>query len=265
MRRLMLTCVVVPVLWICSLASAHETWIVPSRFDTKVGEEVRFDITTGTEFPAPEMVVKPERIAKSGWRLGQQPGEVAEFREGDKSLIVTQAFPQPGVATVWVALKPREIDLADDKVVEYLDEIGATDELRKTWQARKGQGIWKESYAKHAKTFVAVGEPAGDESWGTPVGMQLELLPVSNPFAARTGQKFSVRILREGKPLPRWPIGLVVQGQTKRQFETSDADGKVTFTLRHAGDALLFAVHLRPQGEGSRWQSDFTTLTLKVR
>ena len=188
-----------------------------------------------------------------------------ELREGDKSLIVARSFPKNGVATVWVDLKPREIELTEDKVTEYLDEIGATDELRTLWQARKGRGKWQESYAKHAKTIVAVGDTAGDQSWATPVGMPLELVPISNPLTARSEQKLTVQILREGKPLPRWPIGMIVKGQQRRQFETSDAEGKVTFALRQAGEALLYAVHLRPQGDGPRWQSDFTTLTLKVR
>jgi uncharacterized GH25 family protein len=245
--------------------SAHETWIMPSTFTTKPEEEVRFDVTTGMEFPASETAVRPARIARSSWRLGKERGELTEFREGDKSLAVARAFPQPGVATVWVELKPRDIELSDEKVAEYLDEIGATEGVRKRWLAQKGRAAWKETYTKHAKTIVAVGDPAGDGSWGTPVGMKLELVPVSSPFAARSGQKYAVQLLLDGKPLPRWPVGLMVKGQKERVFETSDADGKATFSLRHVGKALIFAVHLSPGGEGQRWQSDFTTLTLRAR
>jgi uncharacterized GH25 family protein len=246
-------------------AAAHETWIMPSTFAAKPKEEVRFDVTTGMEFPSPETAVRPARVARSGWRLGKERGDLTEFREGDKSLAVTRGFPQPGFAAVWLELKPRDIELSDEKVAEYLDEIGATEGVRKGWLAQKGRVAWKETYTKHAKTVVAVGDPAGDESWGTLVGMKLELVPVSSPFAARSGQKHTVQLLLDGKPLPRWPVGLTVKGHKERVFETSDADGKATFSLRHTGETLIFAVHLRPDGKAQRWQSDFTTLTLKAR
>lgn len=265
MRLLLVALVLLPGLLLGTAASAHETWIMPSTFAAKTGEDVRFDITTGTEFPTSEMAISRARIVKSGWRLRNERGEVMEFREGDKSLTVARAFPKPGVATVWLELKPRDIELSDEKVTEYLDEIGATEGVRMIWQAQKGRVAWKETYAKHAKTIVAVGDPTGDGSWGTPVGMKLELLPVDSPFAARSGQKYAVQILLDGKPLSRCPIGLVFKGQKERVFETSDADGKVTFSLRRAGEALIFAVHLRPDGERQHWQSDFTTLTLKAR
>ena len=92
------------------------------------------------------------------------------------------------MATVWLDLKPKDITLDDGQVAEYLDEIGATDELRSEWAVRKGRVPWKETYTKHAKSFVAVrGGDGDDRSWAEGVGSALEIVPATSPFAVEVG------------------------------------------------------------------------------
>ena len=261
MRHALLAVVLVPI----ATASAHETWIMSSAFAAKAGEEARLDVTTGMEFPTFETAVRAERIANASYRLGKDRVELKSFKAQDKSLAITQSFPKSGIATVWLDLKPREIELSDEKVAEYLDEIGATAEVRKTWAVQKGRIPWKETYTKHAKTFIAVGNPGDDRSWKTPVDMKLEIVPISDPFSAVAGKDFVARLLADGKPLAKAPIGLMSKSMKGRVFETTDADGKATFALRDAGEAMLFAVHLRLDKDGQRWLSDFTTMTFRVR
>jgi uncharacterized GH25 family protein len=261
MRFILLALVLLPF----ATVSAHETWIVPATFAAKVGEEVRLDVSTGMAFPAFETAVRAERIAKASYRLGKESVELKEFKAQDKSLAITKSFPKNGVATVWIDLKPRDIELSDEKVAEYLDEIGATADLRKTWAGQKGRIPWKETYTKHAKTFVAVGNVGEDRSWETPVAMKLELVPISDSFAAVVGKDFMVRLLADSKPVANAPIGLMSKSMKGRVFATTDTDGKATFTLRHSGAAMFFAVHLRFDKDAQRWHSDFTTLTFGIR
>ncbi len=42
---------------------------------------------------------------------------------GEKALQTKAVFAQPGIVTVWLEAKPKEIDLTDDQVREYFDEI----------------------------------------------------------------------------------------------------------------------------------------------
>ena len=247
MRYSLLALMLVPM----ATASAHETWIMPATFAAKVGEEVRLDVSTGMAFPTFDTAVRAERISQANYRLGKERGELKSFKAQDKSLAITQSFSKTGVAAVWLDLKPRDIELSDEKVAEYLDEIGATAELRKTWAAQKGRIAWKETYTKHAKTFLVVGKSGEDQSWKTPVEMKLEIVPISDPFSAVVGKDFTVRLLADGKPLAGAPIGLMNKSMKGRAFETTDSDGKATFTLRHSGEALLFAVHLRLRRMGN--------------
>jgi uncharacterized GH25 family protein len=246
-------------------ALAHETWLLPASFAAKEGEEIHIDATTGEHFPTFETSIRPDRIAILSARLGMKQLDLKTFEPKDKSLSIRQSFPNSGLATVWLELKPKDIELSDAKVAEYLDDIAATDDVRGSWAAQKGKAPWRETYVKHAKTWVAVGDPKDDASWQTPVGMKLELVPLGSPFSATSGKDFGVQLLADGKPLPKWPIGLMIKGMKEHELVVSDAEGKATFRLTQAGEAMIFTVHLRQEAKSQHWQSDFTTITFAVR
>jgi len=249
-------------------AFAHETWLTPSAFRAAAGERVRLDLSSGMGFPRLESPIRAERIAKAAFRLAGAQAALTGFEAGTESLRIHQAFPRDGVATIWLDLKPKEIELTDDQVTEYLDEIDARPEVRSAWAARKGQAPWRETYVKHAKTFVVVGGSGSDASWGEPVGSMLELVPKTSPAGLRAGGRLAVRLLAQGRPLPGLPVGLMVEGKPGRVFQTTDGQGEAVFSIpqmRQAGRAMLFAVRLVPAGDGTSWSSDFCTMTFAVR
>lgn len=249
----------------CVCALAHETWMIPSSFSAKVGEEVRLDVSSGMAFPRLESPIRAQRVAGARYRLGRVNARVAALKTSKTSLELRQAFTNAGVATVWLDLKPKEIALADDQVAEYLDEIGATDELRSVWARRKGRVPWKETYTKHAKSFVAVGAANDDRSWAEGIGSTLELIPTTSPFTVEVGGELTVELQAGGKPLANFPVGLMVDGSTERVFRTTNTGGRATFPVAREGRALLFAVRLVPAPDGSSWNSDFCTMTFAIQ
>jgi hypothetical protein len=66
-------------------APAHETWVLPSKFVATPGEEVRFDVTSGMTFPAPESPIRADRVASAAYSLNEVEGEIHEFEAGDTS------------------------------------------------------------------------------------------------------------------------------------------------------------------------------------
>jgi uncharacterized GH25 family protein len=247
-----------------AVASAHETWLLPASFSTPPDREVALDLTSGMKFPTNEYAIIANRIAKAGLRLGTNNVALKDFKPLDQSLRLTPQLPREGLATVWVELHPLALELADDKVTEYLEEIGATDETRAAWARLKGHHPWTETYTKFAKTFIAVGNVRSDQSWREPVGMGLEIVPVSNPLELRVGQTACFKLLAKGKPLAAAPIGLMAEGATGRTFRKTDKAGFVTFPIERTGKTLIFAVDLRSAKNGTSWESDFTTLTVQV-
>jgi hypothetical protein len=169
-------------------------------------------------------------------------------------------------AGAWTTPAPKILELTPPKVIEYLDEIGASPEIRAAWKGGGAKRRWRESYTKHAKTFVRVGEPAEDRSWAEPAGLGLELVPEKDPTALRAGDELPVRLLRQGAPLPAFPIGLVREGDPHGTLQKTDAEGRTVFRLTQAGRWLLRATDLRRATKpGLEWESDFTTLTFEVR
>ncbi len=243
-------------------ASAHETWLAPASFAPEPGTQVTFSLTSGMKFPALEHAIRPERIRIARFRQGTLETDLGSSSSARSALQFQAAFPAAGFVAAWVTLEPRTLELTDAKVREYFAEINASPEIRDHWAQRKGRRKWKETYTKHAKTFLRVGDAPPDASWEKPVGLLLEFVPLQNPVTLKVGEHAGFLLLENGNPLRNCAVGLLFEGNPKRQFQTTDAEGRVTFELARPGQALFYAVQLRANGE--EWQSDFTTLTLSV-
>lgn len=246
------------------VSSAHDTWLLARRASVPPGTVARLDLTSGMTFPVLDYAIKPERVNLARCRLNGKTFEVARS-SASKSLALRVRLPDEGVATLWVELNPKSLELTPKQVEEYFDEINAPAQFRQSWM-NGGKKRWREIYTKHAKTFMKVGESVADHSWVEPVGMALEIVPEKNPTTIRAGDEFPVRVLRNGLPLPNFSLGIVREGNSFSEFQTTDAEGRVTFRLARSGKWLLRGTELRPSNKPeTEWESDFTTLTIEVQ
>jgi uncharacterized GH25 family protein len=255
----------VAVLLLASKVQAHETWLMPKGFQIKPGEELQVELTSGMRFPSPEHAIGRERMARAQLRLGVVSTDFEQFQKGAVTLDLKVRPASAGLATVALQLLPRTLELDDEKVREYLDEIDAPAEIREAWDEQKGKQTWKETYTKYAKTFVLVGEPPSDDTWRTPVGLGFELVPLENPFERHAGDTASFELFHEGKPLAGQPVGLIFEDETRRTFRVSDMNGRVKLPVNRSGRFLVFAVNLRHDEQKAQWVSDFTTLTAEAK
>ena len=240
---------------------AHDTWLLAQRAQRAEGGPVTLDLTSGMAFPTLDYAVKPERVSRAACRLGAKTSDLKR-RPAPHSLRFTTRLEAPGVAACWVALGPKTLELTPEKVTEYFEEIDPPAAIRQAWAAAGPKRRWRETYVKHAKTFVRVGPPGSGRSWAEPVGLGLEIVPQSDPTALRPSGELPVQLLKKGKPLAGLALALVREGDPKAVFQTTDAEGRARFQVPRSGRYLLRATELRPAG--SAWESDFTTLTLTV-
>lgn len=246
-------------------AFAHDTWLIPDRFHTEPGGSVTLDLTSGMAFPALDVAPKRERIQAVSCRLGGRTFELQDFEAGPNSLRMKAALPDSGVAAIWVKSPPKEIELKADEVQHYLEEIDAPATVRQQWAGTKEPKRWLESYSKHSKTFVRVGDAKTDTSWREPVGMFLEIVPEKDPTSLKAGDDFPVRVFKDGKPLGDFSLGMVAEGDAKGLIKKTDATGRASFTLGKNGRWLLRGTDLRKSSKKDiDWESDFTTLTIKL-
>ena len=156
-------------------AFAHDTWLLPSTLRVPVGRQVSLSLTSGMAFPADVFAIQPARVLRAEARLAGVTTALTGARRAARALRYGWTPTRAGVATLAVELAPKTLTLTPDKIDEYLDEIGASPALRATWASIPAPKQWRESYAKHAATFVRVGNPVGDSSWSQPVGLGLEI------------------------------------------------------------------------------------------
>ncbi|MCU0619774.1 MAG: DUF4198 domain-containing protein, partial [Gemmatimonadaceae bacterium] len=220
----------------------------------------------------------PERVDRAEVRLGEAvtPLVVGGAVRGALAFR-TEPLAAAGVATASVSLAPRTLTLTRAQVAHYLDEIGADSAVRAAYA--RGDGTWTETYVKHTKTFVRVGDGGADTSWRAPLGQRLELVPHVDPTTLRAGRTLAVRLLRCGAPLAGQAVGWVRGGSTRARMATTDADGTVRIALDRPGRWLVrtttlhrrdgatggCALPVDPAAPDAEWRSDFATLVLEVR
>ena len=92
-------------------ARAHDTWLLPAKFRAAAGGKVELALTSGMAYPASETAMDPARIERSGLRLGGKTTALTVGEKGKDSLALAGAIPSAGVATLFVELHPRTLDL----------------------------------------------------------------------------------------------------------------------------------------------------------
>jgi uncharacterized GH25 family protein len=246
-------------------AEAHDTWLLAPPASAPRGGRVALELTSGGAFAAPDHAIEPDRIAAAFQRIGSTRAPLKVGGRGKKALAIEADGSQPGVAAVWVALHPKVLELEPELVTEYLDEIAAAERVGPKWAARPEPKTWRETYRKHAKTFVTIGSAPADATWAEPVGLALEIVPQADPTRLRKGDSFPVRVLKDGTPLAGFSIRAAAAGAAGGVFAKTDAGGNAVFVLDRPGAWLLAGTDLRESASrAGEWESDFTTLTVHV-
>jgi uncharacterized GH25 family protein len=252
-------CVIAGVLALASPAAAHDTWIVPRRAVVP-GRLVMFVVTSGAAFPAVEYGPRADRVADGGWRVGTLAGPFTGRAADDSTLTLAVVPRGEGTAVAWVAFHPGDIDLDNDDVTHYLDEIGAGNDVRAEWEAAGPDRAWHEVYTKYAKTFVRTGGVGDDASCLQPVGLELELVPDRDPTGIAAGDTLTIRVLEAGEGLPGIAVGAVSGFDGTHTLERTNAAGYVRVAITSAGPWLIRATDLDHRSDGT-WESAFTTMT----
>jgi len=245
--------------------AAHETWILPASMRVPVGRPVEFSLTSGMTFPSDQIPVAPERVERSEVRLSNEIEPLSRPRSAPRALRYVWTPRVPGVATIAIELAPRSLELKPAEVKEYFDEIHAGPAIIAQWDSVPKPRRWRESYTKHATSYVRVGGAGPDSSWKSAMGLGLEIIPERNPTAITAGEKLPVRVLLNGSPLAGFSIGARHEGRSRSAFVATDNSGRAVIALPAKGRWLFFGTHLRRTSEPNlEWRSDFVTMTTYV-
>ena len=105
-------------------------------------------------------------------------------------------------------------------------------------------------FAKFSKLYL--NPAANDATFSTPLGHDLEIVPLDNPARIRRGGRARFRVLYKGQPLPNaevqatWDYYNYRTANAYAQTERTNAQGEVTFRITNSGLQLIRVSDTRP-------------------
>jgi uncharacterized GH25 family protein len=251
---------------LATTASAHDFWIEPSTFHPAVGERVTAALRVGQELsgePLPRIPALIDRFIIKGesgvegpmvGRMGADPAGIALISEAGLHWIGYQSNPYP------VALEAQKFEdyLRDEGLERIIDE-----------RKKKGQSAapGRERFYRCAKALL---ETAGPTShlFDTPLGFTLELVPRRNPYSIRPGGELPLSLSFRGKPMANVLVVAMSKDDPEKAIRgRTDAKGRVTLRLAHAGFWLIKAAHMEaaPVDAGVDWESWWASITFDLK
>jgi uncharacterized protein DUF4198 len=249
-------------------AHAHDTWF--ERKGTTRSGATTLALGTGAQYPTLETAVGIEHLQTERTGCRQHDGSVQRWlpvaRASAAMIVLTPPLQGPRLSC-WAQLHPHDIELDDETVAIYLDEIAAPPLVRAAWSALRARGVgWKERYTKHARIELASAHPAGGPIGAArPVtGLGMDVLLDAPTWPPRAGEPLTLQVLRDGTPLADFAVELRGRDGTGTWLRT-DADGRVRYTPPRPGGWLLRGTDLRRSpNDADAWDSRFVTLTFEV-
>lgn len=257
-------------LFLCVLAGwAHDTWLVPDTFLVTPNKPVKVALNTSEDFPTSEAAAAPERIARFEAVTAGGPTAVTGYRVEGKSL-VADVTPGPGLTLVAAVTHPRLIVLELKDFNTYVTEEGL--DFIVATRAARGQSYaeGRERYSKIAKLALCAEGGEGDRRYRQPLGLRVEIVPLTDPCTLRVGDLLVVQVLFDGRPLPNVWVGAGTTGTHGHHYpfrQRTDADGRVLVRFDRPGPWFVRVLHMVPGVNlpDADWESWFSTLTFGVR
>ncbi len=250
--------------------SSHELFLKSDNYFIAPNTATELFLFNGT-FDTSENIISRDRITAARI-IGPAFDEAilnTAYYDKDKSTFIRFTSGDEGTYAVGISTKPNMIEMDAKAFNGYLDHEGLEDTLKERKEDGSINSGAKESYAKHVKAILQVGDTRSSE-FETEFGFPIEFVAKTNPYAAKAGEELSFQLLRDGKPLPNHicHFSTSVPGKDAHDNENSkrtDSNGLVTITPNKAGNWYLATIHMeKSDDEGVDYQSNWATITFAV-
>lgn len=250
---------------------AHDLFLKLDSYFVPPGSAVRVAVLNGT-FATSENAVAPGRLRDLSvvGPGGRAALPRASWKPQGDTTWLTLTPASAGTYVVGASLTPSQIALTAAQFNEYLEHDGIPDVLNARRLSGEMTKDARERYHKHVKAILQVGENR-TEAFGAVLGYPAEIVPLSNPYAARIGETLAVRALVDGKAVANQLViaGGERDGRGGAMEEVrarSDSAGVARFALSVAGKWYIKFIHMVPvTGDSVNYESKWATLTFQVR
>ena len=252
-------------LGLMSPAAAHEFWIEPATFHPPVGKSLDVRLLVGQEFRGDTMIYLPESFERFITVNARGTRNIPGLPGDDPAARLTP--DEPGLLFVAYQSTRYSLDMDAPTFEKYLEKEGL-DGIR-VLRAQRGERDKpaREVYSRCAKSLLAVGGRDEGLDAKKPIGLRLEIVPLTPIYQLKRGQALEVQLLYEGRPLANAKLVAFSKKKLKSQpVQRTDAQGRARFVLPHAGVWMLSAVHMIPAPADAKanWESFWASLSFET-
>ncbi|UWR24162.1 DUF4198 domain-containing protein [Sulfitobacter sp. S190] len=257
---------------IAETAAAHEFWIEPSKYQVESNAAFEADLRNGEKFRGIRQSFFPNRNTRIEIVMGDRVIPV-EGRMGDRPAIAIDAPAQDGLLIAVHEAAPNQITYKTwEKFLKFADHKdfsdAASDHEARGWAKEN----FKETYTRHSKSLIAVGDGAGMDR---ALGLATEFVALDNPYDAGFDGVMEVALFYEGAPRADAQIEVYEKptgddGEAVVSIVRTDAAGRAEVPVKPGMEYLFDAVVLRPAADaktvdaGPVWETLWAALTFAV-
>lgn len=224
-------------------ATAHEFWIDPVEFFVSAGDEMAANLRVGQEFSGSSYSYLPRNFTRFEVYAGDEARPV-EGRLGDVPALAMAGLPE-GLAVIAHETTNSRLTYTEwDRFLRFAEhkDFGDVGTLHDERGLSREEFV--ESYSRHAKSLVAIGDGAGSDR---ELGLVTEIVALANPYTDDLSDGLPVQVFYQGE----------VRADVQVELFDRDPEGEVTITL-HRTDAEGIA--LLPVEPGHAYLADHVVL-----
>jgi uncharacterized GH25 family protein len=244
-------------------AAAHDTFIMPEKFQVTPRTAVKIGFHSADSFPESSGI--PKRLRDVFLHAGGGPVAITVNEDG-KRVVGTVTAPTSGYMIVTAVNAAATESMKAPAFLDYIKEEGLTHVIDARAQAGEADKPARERYTMFAKSIFLAGAP--NDAYKTAVGLPIEIVPEKDPASLKTGESLPVRVLFRGAPAK----GLDVMAASNapayaknRSIGKTDANGRIAVPVT-SGQWRLHTIHMeRSTTSDADWESFWATLTFEVR
>ena len=226
------------------LATAHEYWMAPSKYQVKKAETFTFNCYVGEDFTPQIWAKRKERTGKvTRFHLNEVLDITPAFVEKD-SVNIIMALNQPGEHLITMQSKPSYIEMEGAAFNAYLKEDGMTNVFDYRIANKQEGKRSREFYQRCAKTLIEV-DGKKDETYKMNCGMVLEIIPQSNPYEIKN--ELPVYFEFKGKALANYQVRTWCKKNGKlvnKSFYTTNEKGVAVLPVKESGEWMISLVKM---------------------
>lgn len=248
---------------------SHEFWIEPDQYQVETNGTITAHLRNGEEFKGVSLAWFENRFTRFEIIQGNDTRAV-EGRMGDTPALQTTAAGT-GLVVILHETTPSKVTYRDwDKFLRFVQHKDFKDAVETHEAEGWSQELFRESYTRHAKALLAVGEGEGADR---AFGMETEFVALTNPYATDFDGTMVVRLLYNGAPRTDAQVEVfekTIDSETVITLHRTDASGEARIPVNPGREYLFDAVVLRPAAAAEDnenapvWETVWAALTFEV-